>query len=140
MRWDPAQYARYSDYRSRPFFDLVTRIAAEFPSSIIDVGCGCGDLTVTLAQRWPAARVRGVDTSVEMIERAPTDRGVSFSVQAAQDLDAVGVDVLVSNAALQWVPQHRELLARWAGQLNDDGWIAFQVPANFDAPLPPIDA
>lgn len=134
MRWNPTQYARYSDHRNRPFFDLVARISAQAPRSVVDVGCGSGELTVTLAQRWPTAVVRGVDSSPDMLDRAPADRGVAFSVQTAQDFDAVGVDVLVSNAALQWVPQHRELLARWAGQLNDDGWIAFQVPANFDAP------
>jgi len=78
--------------------------------------------------------VRGVDSSAEMIASTPSGSRVSFSVRAAQDLDTVGVDVLVSNAALQWVPQHPELLTTWADQLNDDGWIAFQVPSNFGAP------
>jgi trans-aconitate 2-methyltransferase len=134
MHWDPAQYARYSDHRSRPFFDLVARIGAPAPRSVLDVGCGSGELTVALAQRWPEATVRGVDSSPEMIARAPADQGVDFSLHDARDVDAVDVDVLVSNAALQWVPQHHDLLARWAGQLDDDGWLAFQVPANFDAP------
>lgn len=134
MHWDPAQYARYSDHRSRPFFDLVAQIGAPAPRSVIDVGCGSGELTVALARRWPGATLRGVDTSQEMIARAPADQGVSFSVEDALHIDAVGVDVLVSNAMLQWVPQHHDLLARWASQLNDDGWLAFQVPANFDAP------
>lgn len=134
MRWDPTQYARYSDYRSRPFFDLVAQIGAQSPRSVVDVGCGSGELTVTLAQRWPTATLRGLDSSAEMIAQTPVGRGVRFAVQAAQDFDAVDVDVLISNAALQWVPQHQDLLTRWAGQLNDGGWIAFQVPANFDAP------
>lgn len=133
MRWDPEQYARYSDQRSRPFFDLVAQVSAESPGSVVDVGCGSGELTVTLAQRWPSATVRGLDSSPEMIGRAPTGPGVGFRVQAAEDFDARGTDVLVSNAALQWVPRHRELLVSWAGQLNDDGWIAFQVPSNFGA-------
>lgn len=134
MRWDPVQYGRWATERSRPFLDLVARVAAEAPRSVLDVGCGSGELTVTLAQRWPGARVRGVDSSGEMIDRAPAGAGVDFGVQAAEDLDATGVDVLLSNAALQWVPEHRGLLQRWAGQLEDDGWLAFQVPANFDAP------
>jgi trans-aconitate 2-methyltransferase len=134
MRWDPTQYARYSDHRSRPFFDLVAQISAESPGAVVDVGCGSGELTITLAQRWPTATLLGLDSSPEMIARAPVGRGANFTVRAAEDFDAVGVDVLVSNAALQWVPQHTELLTRWAGQLNDGGWIAFQVPANFDAP------
>ncbi len=134
MRWDPTQYARYFDNRSRPFFDLVTQIGAESPDTVIDVGCGSGEPTVALAQRWPAATLLGLDSSPEMIARAPLGRGVKFRVNAAEDVDATGVDVLVSNAALQWVPQHTELLTQWAGQLNEDGWIAFQVPANFNAP------
>jgi len=134
MRWDPTQYARYSDHRSRPFFDLVAQIGVESPGAVVDVGCGSGELTITLAQRWPTATLLGLDSSPQMIGRAPVGRGASFTVGAAEDFDALGVDVLISNAALQWVPQHTELLTRWAGQINDGGWIAFQVPANFDAP------
>lgn len=134
MRWDPTQYARYSDHRNRPFFDLVAQIGAESPGTVIDVGCGSGELTVTLAQRWPTTTLVGLDSSPEMIGGAPVGRGANFTVRAAEDVDTIGVDVLVSNAALQWVPQHTELLTQWAGQLNDGGWIAFQVPANFDAP------
>ncbi len=134
MRWDPTQYARYSDHRSRPFFDLVAQIGAASPGTLIDVGCGSGELTVTLAQRWPTTTLLGLDSSPQMIGGAPVGRGANFTVRAAEDVDAIGVDVLVSNAALQWVPQHTELLTQWAGQLNEGGWIAFQVPANFDAP------
>jgi trans-aconitate 2-methyltransferase len=134
MRWDPTQYGRYSDQRSRPFFDLVDRIGARVPRAVLDVGCGPGELTVTLHERWPAAAVRGVDSSPEMIERAPVEAGVGFALGEASQVDATGVDVLVSNAALQWVPAHRELLARWASELADDGWLAFQVPSNFGAP------
>ena len=134
MRWDPVQYGRYSDQRGRPFFELTARIAADAPQTVVDLGCGSGELTVTLAQRWPEALVSGIDSSPQMIARAPVDGAVQFSVGEAQSLSAAGVDVLVSNAALQWVPEHRELLTRWAGELAPAGWLAFQVPANFDAP------
>jgi trans-aconitate 2-methyltransferase len=134
VRWDPAVYGRYGDERGRPFFELTTRIEADTPELVVDLGCGSGELTEALAARWPEALVRGIDSSPEMIARAPRDRAVQFSIGAAEQLDATGVDVLVSNAALQWVPTHRELLPRWAGQLNPGGWLAFQVPANFDAP------
>ena len=133
MRWDPALYGRYADERGRPFFELTARIAAESPATVVDLGCGAGELTVALASRWPAATVRGLDASPEMIDRAPRGR-VRFAVADARDFDATGTDVLVSNAMLQWVPGHARLLRAWAAQLNPGGWLAFQVPANFDAP------
>ena len=131
MRWDPTQYARFADQRTRPFFDLVTQIGAGGPSTVVDLGCGSGELTMTLADRWPDAAVRGIDSSPEMIAKAPAG---DFVVGTAQDFDATGVDVLVSNAMLQWVPGHAELLTRWAGELEPGGWLAFQVPTNFGAP------
>ncbi len=134
MRWDPRQYARFADHRSRPFFELTCRIDAESPQRVVDLGCGSGELTVELAQRWPEAAVLGIDSSPEMIARAPTGAGVEFALGSATEFDATGTDVLVSNAMLQWVPDHLPLLARWARQLGADAWLAFQVPSNFDAP------
>jgi trans-aconitate 2-methyltransferase len=134
MRWDPVQYARYSSQRSRPFFDLTAQLDVKNPGTVVDLGCGSGELTVTLAERWPGASVRGIDSSAEMIERTPVARNVTFTVGTAQDFDATGTDVLISNAMLQWVPDHEELLVSWGRQLNRRGRLAFQVPANFDAP------
>lgn len=134
MRWDPHQYERYADERSRPFVDLVRRIGATGPRCVLDVGCGSGELTASLKQRWPEADVRGVDASADMITAAPADSGVALTVGLAQDVSARDVDVLVSNACLQWVPEHLDLLPRWADELEPGGWLAFQVPANFDAP------
>jgi trans-aconitate 2-methyltransferase len=134
MRWDPEQYARFAEHRSRPFFELTARIGADEPGRVVDVGCGSGELTITLAYRWPGASVSGIDSSPEMIARAPQDAGVDFAVGGAAEFDATGVDVLVSNAMLQWVPDHLPLLARWAQELSPGGWLAFQVPSNFDAP------
>ena len=134
MRWDPAQYARYADERSRPFFDLIGRIGAEAPRRVVDLGCGSGELTLTLADRWPGAEVSGLDASDEMIARAPAGCRVRFSVADAATFDASGTDVLVSNAMLQWLPHHLDHLARWAEALAPGGWLAFQVPANFDQP------
>jgi trans-aconitate 2-methyltransferase len=134
MRWDPAQYGRFSAQRGRPFFDLVTQVGAVAPATVVDLGCGPGDLTLTLAERWPRAAVRGIDASREMIGAAPAGTRVAFSVGTAEEFDATGVDVLISNATLQWVPDHRRLLPQWARRLNHDGWLAFQVPSNFDAP------
>ncbi|GII77913.1 trans-aconitate 2-methyltransferase [Sphaerisporangium rufum] len=134
--WDPAVYGRYAGERARPFHELIARIPAERPERVADLGCGSGELTVELARRWPAATVTGLDSSAAMIAKAPAghDR-VSFTVADIRTWRPERpVDVIVSNAALQWVPEHRDLLPRLAGDLRPGGVLAFQVPGNFDAP------
>jgi trans-aconitate 2-methyltransferase len=152
--WDATQYLRFGGERSRPFFDLLGRVGAELPEHVVDMGCGPGNLTVLLAERWPSAAVCGVDSSPQMIEAArklisahaprPAGSGavltshapgLSFMVDDVRHWEPQSLpDVIISNAVLQWVPGHRELLVRWAGWLTDDGWLAFQVPGNFDQP------
>ncbi len=136
MQWDPQQYARYSTERSRPFFDLLAQVPAQAPASVTDLGCGSGELTAALAQRWPEAAIRGVDSSPEMIERARAHQSeqLSYHLARAEDFSATEVDVLISNALLQWVPGHLALLSRWARELASGGWLALQVPANFGSP------
>lgn len=134
--WDPSQYARYSDERSRPFFDLTGRIRFEQPESVVDLGCGSGELTATLADRWPGARVEGIDSSPAMLEKAATysDR-VRFSQANISAWEPSSpIDVLVSNAALQWVDGHIDLLPRFVRAINPGGVLAFQVPGNFECP------
>jgi trans-aconitate 2-methyltransferase len=146
--WDPAQYLSFADERSRPFFDLTARIAATAPGLVVDLGCGPGQLTAVLAGRWPGAEVEGIDSSAEMIaaahrvlaERTPDAAAaaagrLSFRVADVTDWGpGRPVDVIVSNAVLQWVPGHLELLPRWVAHLAPGGWLAFQVPGNFDQP------
>jgi trans-aconitate 2-methyltransferase len=135
VRWDPAQYSRFAAERDRPFVDLTSRIDALAPWHVVDIGCGQGHLTATLAQRWPHAIVEGFDSSPEMIADAADVPGVTFSVADAAHWQPAGdVDVIVSNAALQWVPRHQELMAQWASALPSGGWLAVQVPGNFDSP------
>lgn len=135
--WDPATYLQFSDERSRPFFDLASRIRATDPDYVVDLGCGPGNLTTTLAQRWPAARIEGIDSSLQMIDEANAhDTGfVDFRLAdlVTWQPDAP-VDVIVANATLQWVPGHRDLLPRLVQLLTPDGWLAFQVPGNFAEP------
>ncbi len=133
MHWDPQQYVRYADERGRPFLDLIGRIGAPDPRRVVDLGCGPGHLTALLAARWPAAHVLGIDSSAEMIAAATAGERLSFRVGDVVDWDPAGTDVVVSNATLQWVPTHRELVGRWAGALPSGGWLAFQVPGNFDS-------
>jgi trans-aconitate 2-methyltransferase len=139
--WDPAQYLNFADERSRPFYDLTSRIAATAPGYVADLGCGPGQLTASLAERWPEAEVLGIDSSAEMIRAGQSaDYGdamrsgrLSFVARDVNDWQpARPVDVIVSNAVLQWVPNHMELLPRWAAFLAPAGWLAFQLPGNFD--------
>jgi trans-aconitate 2-methyltransferase len=132
--WDPGKYLAFADHRSRPFFDLVGRVAAEAPRRVVDLGCGPGNLTSSLAGCWPSAVVEASDSSPEMVAAA-RERGIDASVLDVREWQpAEDTDVVVSNAVLQWVPGHEELLARWVKQLPHGAWLAFQVPGNFDAP------
>ena len=136
--WDPIGYLRFAGERARPFADLVARIAAEAPATVVDLGCGEGSLTASLARRWPEARVTGVDSSPEMLAAAAaaaTPGRVAFEQGDVREwAPPARVDVLVSNAVLHWVPGHERLLPRWAGWLRPGGWLAVQVPGNFRAP------
>lgn len=140
-KWDPDQYAKFAYERNRPFHELLARVRAVEPALVVDLGCGNGPMTLELAQRWPAARVVGVDSSPEMIAAARA-LDTSGRVEWAEadvgtwDISTLGAapDVIVSNATLQWVPMHLPLLETWVGALAPDGWIAVQVPGNFAAP------
>lgn len=141
MTWNPALYLTWGDERGRPFHDLVGRIDASAPATVVDLGCGPGNLTSTLAQRWPGAEVLGLDSSPEMIEAArAADPGQTVTWQVedvqtfARTAEPGSVDVLVSNATLQWVPEHLALLPALLDAVRPGGWFAWQVPGNFDEP------
>ncbi len=142
MRWDPGQYLRFEDERGRPFTDLMARVPVhandEGPDLVVDLGCGPGNLTRSLCERWPGAEVVGVDSSAEMVERAiASGQGPRLRFQVA-DLREWEPDrpigVLISNATLQWVPDHLHLLPRLLSAVRPGGWLAFQVPGNFGEP------
>ena len=135
-QWDPDRYLTYADERGRPFLELVARVRAEAPGTVVDLGCGPGNLTALLAERWPDARVTGVDSSPEMVAKAQPAGNLRFEVADLRDWvrEAEPVDVLVSNATLQWVPGHLDLLPALVDRVRPGGWLAFQVPGNFDEP------
>jgi trans-aconitate 2-methyltransferase len=135
--WDPERYLTYADERGRPFADLLARVGATEVDRVVDLGCGPGNLTGRLKERWPGAEVVGLDSSSEMIARAnqagPSE--VRFEVADLREWEAAApVDVLLSNATLQWVPGHLDLLPRLVAQVAPRGWFAFQVPGNFAEP------
>lgn len=138
MRWDPGSYLRFTDERARPFHDLVARVGAEAPSRVVDLGCGPGTLTRELARRWPDAAVLGLDSSPEMIAEAQAlaiPARLEFAVGDLREWEpAEPVDVLVTNATLQWVPGHLDLLPQLTGHVRAGGWFAAQLPGNFGEP------
>ncbi len=132
--WDPDRYLTFDEHRSRPFHDLCSRIGAERPRRVVDLGCGPGHLTEALARRWPAAAVEALDSSAEMVSAA-WQRGVEAHLLDVREwTPEPGTDVVVCNAVLQWVPGHDELLRRWSAGLPSGAWLAFQVPGNFAEP------
>jgi trans-aconitate 2-methyltransferase len=134
-RWDPHRSLQYADERGRPFLELLARVPAVEPRRVVDLGCGPATLTALLAQRWPDADVLGVDASEEMVAAAAGVPGVRVERGDLRDWQPEGpVDVLVSNATLQWVPGHLDLLPRLVAALSPDGWLALQVPGNLAEP------
>ncbi len=135
--WDPEQYSRFRVERAAPFFDLLG-LARPVPGGLVaDLGCGTGELTVAAHERLGARRTLGVDSSPAMLARAGElgAAGVVFAEGDIADFEsAEPLDVVISNAALHWVPDHTVVLARWAAALGEAGQLAVQVPANADHP------
>ena len=137
VRWDPTQYLRFADDRGRPFVDLVARVPGT-ASTVVDLGCGAGNLTPVLRERWPDADVLGVDSSPEMVERAradATDPRTRYALADAATWEPDRpVDVITSNAMFQWVPEQEDVLRCLADHVVPGGSIAVQGPNNADAP------
>jgi trans-aconitate 2-methyltransferase len=139
MTWNPAQYLRFAGERLRPALDLLARIPLDNPRTIVDLGCGAGNVTALLGERWPDARIIGVDSSPDMLReaRAATRNDPRFSFVAAdlgQWQPDAPVDLVYSNAALHWLPDHAALFARVATMVAPEGVLAVQMPDNFRAP------
>ncbi|HET7683781.1 MAG TPA: methyltransferase domain-containing protein [Marmoricola sp.] len=137
QQWDPARYLQYADQRGRPFVELLARVPVDRPDEVVDLGCGPGNLTALAAGRWPDARTTGIDSSAEMVERARADfPALDFVVADLREWAGEGepVDVLLSNATLQWVPGHLDLLRELLSRVRPGGCLAFQVPGNFTEP------
>ena len=135
--WNPQTYLQFADHRTRPFVDLLARVPGE-RRTIVDLGCGPGHLTALMRARWPDADIVGVDSSTAMIGRAtagnadPRARYVLGDIAGWQPDKPV--DLIISNAAFQWVPDQLEIIPRLRAHLNPGGALAFQVPNNFNGP------
>ncbi|MBD2760826.1 methyltransferase domain-containing protein [Yimella sp. cx-573] len=139
MAWDAAQYEKFDDHRTRPFRDLLARVPLSGPARIVDLGCGNGLATLLMAQRWPGARITGVDSSAQMLDAArkrDLDGRIDWleSDVAQWNPRDQNPDLIVTNATLQWVPGHEAMIEQWLDALPDGGAFAMQVPGNFSAP------
>jgi trans-aconitate 2-methyltransferase len=135
MAWDPATYSAFAAPRLRPALDLMDRIPVERPARVVDLGCGTGNVTRLLAERWPEATTVGVDSSPEMLAAARAGGGrVRYEEgDAGTWAAAEPVDVLFSNAALHWLDGHGTLLPRLLGMVKPGGVLAVQMPRNHGA-------
>jgi trans-aconitate 2-methyltransferase len=134
--WNPGQYLKYGIHRLRPAVDLLARVDLENPEIVFDLGCGPGNSTRLLSDRWREARITGIDSSANMLERAAKDLPNPNWVEA--DLQTWSpdrkADVLYSNAALHWLDNHALMLPRLVSFLNPSGVMAIQMPGNYTSP------
>ncbi len=134
--WNPTQYLRFGNERLRPAIELIDRINVESPKTIYDLGCGTGSITAILQEKWPDANVTGVDSSPNMLDKASQDHPKITWQQS--DLNTwkpdTKPDLIYSNAAFQWTPNHEVLLPRLLETIVQDGIFAIQLPKNWREP------
>jgi trans-aconitate 2-methyltransferase len=135
--WNPDLYLKFDKERIQPSIDLVARIDLNKPKKIIDIGCGPGNSTQILVNRWTDSDIIGADNSPAMIKKAtedyPNQKWILFD--AGKDNINDKFDLVFSNATIQWIPNHDELIKGFSNILNDQGVLAVQLPLFFDMPL-----
>lgn len=137
--WNPSRYLAFASERTRPFVDLLSRINLPNARTVVDLGCGPGNGMPVLRHHWPAAHITGVDSSQEMLDRARESTSDDAKITYRRtDIRAFSadepVDLVVSNAALQWLPDHRDLLPSIQESIAPGGALAVQVPGNYANP------
>lgn len=136
--WNSEQYLRFAAERTQPAIDLAARVALDAPARVIDLGCGPGNSTAALARRWPQARLIGLDHSPAMLAAAraefPRHTWLEHDIATWRPADGETFDVVFSNAALQWVPDHRRTFPRLLDAVAPGGALAIQMPANLESP------
>jgi trans-aconitate 2-methyltransferase len=135
MSWNPSQYLKFGDQRLRPAIDLLQRIDLAAPRDVYDLGAGAGNVTRQLRARWPNAHITGVDESEAMLARAAEAADIDW-----QRADLAGwrpprpADLIYSNAALHWLPDHDRLFPSLLAMLAPGGVLAVQMPRMFSMP------
>lgn len=135
--WNPELYLRFNKERIQPSIDLVSRIELSNPKRIVDIGCGPGNSTQILVQRWPNAKIIGIDNSPAMIQKAKSDYPCQEWILADAGKDDINgsYDIVFSNATIQWIPNHADLLLKFGNMISSNGLIAVQLPLFFDMPV-----
>jgi trans-aconitate 2-methyltransferase len=135
-RWDANQYLSFADHRLRPALELLARVPLASPALVYDLGCGTGNVTRLIAERWPLAQVCGLDSSKDMLAKAAAEparvRWIEADIRNWQP-DAPA-DLIYSNATLHWVEDHRALFPRLLAALRPGGCLAVQMPLSWDSP------
>lgn len=134
--WNPQQYERFAAERSQPFYDLMAMVEPVERPNVIDIGCGTGKLTAELHAHLGATETLGIDSSQSMLAEAPVGiEGLRFDVRDGATYEHHSAwDVVFSNAALQWMPKHHDVICCWAEALKPGGQLAIQMPSNADHP------
>jgi trans-aconitate 2-methyltransferase len=139
VSWDPAQYLKYANERLRPAQDLIARLPVEAPQTVVDLGCGTGNVAMILAERWPRARIIGVDNSAAMLAVAKASTAGRtqhewIHADLAEWAPKEPAAVVFSNAALHWHDDHAALFPRIFGWVAPGGMLAVQMPDQYAAP------
>jgi trans-aconitate 2-methyltransferase len=135
LSWDPNQYERFKDERAQPFRDLAALVEPRPHMRIADLGCGTGELTRELHEQLAAEETLGIDNSESMLSKAIPSATLRFELgEIATFTSDRPFDLIFSNAALHWVPDHEHLFARLAALISPHGQLAIQMPANHDHP------
>lgn len=138
-QWNSDQYVKFLKERTQPAIDLANKTGAVNPKNIIDIGCGPGNSTKVLADKFPDARVIGSDNSQNMLNKAKAEHPelefMFFDASGDCSVISQRFDLVFSNACLQWIPDHKTLLKKLMGLLNDNGVLAVQIPINYDEPI-----
>lgn len=137
LDWDPSTYLKFKNERTQPAIDLAQHIAINHPKSIIDLGCGPGNSTRILSAKWPDAKIVAIDSSPEMIKKAKSGNDTISWITADIEHydDSNKYDIVFSNATLQWIMNHKDLLPKLFRMTTNDGILAVQVPLNQNSPL-----
>lgn len=139
FNWNSKEYLSFKNERTQPAFDLVNRIDIKAPQKIIDIGCGPGNSTAVLKQYFNNAEIIGIDSSEDMIDKAKSEyNDLTFINSDIRDIfinEKESYDVVFSNACIQWIPEHKALIKNMIELLKDNGYLAIQIPYNYDEPI-----